>query len=85
VRARTQVRPARERAARKGRARRSLPSVASVGRRRSFADATGSALVEYLVLVGVVALLAIQAFTIFGQDASTTIGKEGADVAKLGF
>ena len=82
MRARTHVRPDRERAARKGRARRSLPSI-SAG--RSLADATGSALVEYLLLVGVVALLAIQAFTVFGQDASGTIGKEGADVAKLGF
>jgi Flp pilus assembly pilin Flp len=54
-------------------------------RRRSLADATGSALVEYLLLVGVVALLALQAFSVFGQDVSGTVGKEGADVAKLGF
>jgi hypothetical protein len=37
------------------------------------------------VLVGVVALLALQAFSIFGQGVSGTVGKEGADVAKLGF
>jgi Flp pilus assembly pilin Flp len=83
VRARTQVRPSRERAARKSRARRS-PLAGSAGR-RSLSDATGSALVEYLVLVGVVALLALQAFSIFGQGVSGTVGQEGADVAKLGF
>jgi Flp pilus assembly pilin Flp len=55
----------------------------STGRRLS--DDRGGALVEYLILVGVVALLAIHAFTVFGTDTSTVIHEEGANVAKLGF
>jgi hypothetical protein len=45
----------------------------------------GGALVEYVILVGVVALLAIHAFTVFGTDTSTVVHQEGANVAKLGF
>ncbi len=48
-------------------------------------EAKGSALVEYLILVGVVALLAIHAFATFGGDVSGVVGQQGADVAKLGF
>jgi Flp pilus assembly pilin Flp len=55
------------------------------GTRRAAADTRGSAAVEYVVLVGVVALLALHAFTVFGTDASSTIRQQGADVSKLGF
>jgi Flp pilus assembly pilin Flp len=48
-------------------------------------DDRGEAFVEYVILVGVVALLAIHAFTVFGTDTSTVIHQEGANVAKLGF
>jgi hypothetical protein len=54
-------------------------------RGRSPGESRGGAFVEYVILVGVVALLAIHAFSVFGTDASTTIRLEGADVAKLGF
>jgi Flp pilus assembly pilin Flp len=52
---------------------------------RSLNDDRGGAVVEYLILVGVVALLAIHAFTVFGTDTSTVVHAEGANVAKLGF
>jgi Flp pilus assembly pilin Flp len=48
-------------------------------------DDRGSAAIEYAILVGVVALLAIHAFSVFGTDVSTVLRGEGADVAKLGF
>jgi Flp pilus assembly pilin Flp len=48
-------------------------------------EARGSALVEYLILVGVVALLAIHAFAAFGGDVGGVVNQEGANVAKLGF
>jgi Flp pilus assembly pilin Flp len=47
-------------------------------------DERGAALTEYLILVGVVALLALHAFSVFGADASTVIRNEGADLALLG-
>lgn len=47
-------------------------------------DAKGGALVEYLILTGVVALLAVQAFRAFGNHAASTMHEQGADVAKLG-
>lgn len=82
MRARTHGRRLPERAARSHRAPQ-RPAVRAG--RRWLGESRGSALVEYLVLVGVVALLAIQAFSIFGQDVSGVVGKEGANVAKLGF
>lgn len=48
-------------------------------------NACGSAAVEYVVLVGVVALLALHAFSVFGTEAASTVRSEGADVSKLGF
>jgi Flp pilus assembly pilin Flp len=53
--------------------------------RRAAGNTRGSAAIEYVVLVGVVALLALHAFTVFGTDASNTVRQEGADVSKLGF
>ena len=53
--------------------------------RRAAGGSRGSAVIEYVVLVGVVALLALHAFTVFGTDASSTIRQEGADVSRLGF
>jgi Flp pilus assembly pilin Flp len=53
--------------------------------RHRLSDARGGAVVEYVILVGVVALLAIHAFTVFGTDTSTVVHQEGANVAKLGF
>ena len=61
------------------------PLVMSRSRRHRPDDDHGAAVVEYVILVGVVALLAIHAFSVFGTDTSTVIHQEGADVAKLGF
>jgi hypothetical protein len=52
---------------------------------RSLGDDRGAVFVEYLIVVGVVALLAIHAFSVFGTKSSTVVRQEGADVAKLGF
>lgn len=48
------------------------------------ADDRGGDLVEYIVLVAVVALLSIFAFAIFGSDSSTVVNRQGADVALMG-
>jgi Flp pilus assembly pilin Flp len=53
--------------------------------RHRLREARGSAFVEYAILVGAVALLAIYAFTVFGTDVSGEVQRDGADVAKLGF
>ena len=45
-------------------------------------DTRGSNYVEYMILVGVIALLAIPAFTAFGGRASATIRDEGTLVDK---
>jgi Flp pilus assembly pilin Flp len=48
-------------------------------------ETAGASLVEYIVIVGVVALLALFAFSTFGDDANGGLANAGADVAKLGF
>jgi Flp pilus assembly pilin Flp len=52
-------------------------------------DTRGSHLVEYLVLVGVIALLSIPAFRHFGNDAGNTVKDQGTLVEgllpKMGF
>jgi len=42
-------------------------------------------MVQYIVLVAVIALFGIGAFVDFGTDASHTIEQQGADAARLGF
>jgi Flp pilus assembly pilin Flp len=52
-------------------------------------DTRGAHLVEYLILLGVVALLAIPAFSAFGRAASKTVKQQGTLVEgalpKMGF
>jgi pilus assembly protein Flp/PilA len=43
----------------------------------------GANLVEYIILVGVVALLAIGAFTAFGEDVQGKIKEEGEKVSGI--
>ena len=65
------------------------PPRRAVARRRGqeglVGDTRGSALLEYIVLVGVVALLGIAAFTGYGTDVSSAVHREGVDVSQLGF
>lgn len=42
-------------------------------------------MVQYIVLVAVIALSGIAAFTDFGQDTSHTIEQQGPNVARMGF
>jgi Flp pilus assembly pilin Flp len=53
--------------------------------RRLVRDRQGGALVEYMIVTGVVALLALGAFRAFGTDVSTTVRAQGANIAKFGF
>jgi hypothetical protein len=61
-------------------------SVIRIGRRvLSTGDTRGASFVEYIVVVGVVALLALKAFATFGSDNKTLLGAAAADVTMLGF
>jgi hypothetical protein len=51
----------------------------------STGDTRGASFAEYIVLVGVVALLALKAFATFGSDNQTLLGIVAADVTMLGF
>ena len=46
-------------------------------------DTRGANMVEYIILVGVVALLAIAAFTTFSGKVSTEIGTQGDTVSGI--
>jgi Flp pilus assembly pilin Flp len=46
-------------------------------------DEKGATMVEYILLVGVVALLSIVAFTTFGQDVQAKIKDEGSAVTGI--
>ncbi|HMI83526.1 MAG TPA: hypothetical protein VK550_05495 [Polyangiaceae bacterium] len=58
-------------------------------RARLIDDTRGSHAVEYLILVGVVALLSIPAFTHFGKNVGKTVKEQGTLVdgvlPKMGF
>jgi len=47
-------------------------------------DANGNSFLEYAILVGVVALLGLGAFTAFGAEASAGIDLAGSNLAYLG-
>ena len=46
-------------------------------------DTRGANFVEYMIIVGVVALLAIAAFTTFGQNVQDKITEEGTAVSGI--
>lgn len=48
--------------------------------RTLFADRRGANLVEYIILVGVVALLALAAFRFFGKSVRATVDKQSVHV-----
>ena len=56
----------------------SAPALAPI--QRLLRDRRGANLVEYIILVGVVALLALGAFKSFGGDLKTKIGNQATTV-----
>jgi len=46
-------------------------------------DTRGNDMVEYIIICGVVALLAITAFTTFGTDVQNKITEEGGKVTAI--
>ncbi len=46
-------------------------------------DRRGAGMTEYIILVGVIALLAIAAFRFFGKSVSTKIGQQAGTVDKI--
>lgn len=50
---------------------------------RMLEDTRGANFVEYMIIVGVVALLAIAAFTTFGQNVQDKITEEGTAVSGI--
>ena len=51
--------------------------------KRILKDTRGSNFVEYMIICGVVALLAITAFTTFGKDVQEKIKEEGGKVTGI--
>jgi Flp pilus assembly pilin Flp len=51
----------------------------------SLGDTRGASFVEYIVLVGVVALLSLTAFSTFGSDNQTLLATVAVDMTMLGF
>jgi len=47
-------------------------------------DNAGANLVEYIILVGVIALIAIVAFQMFGQKITDKVNEQGAKVESIG-
>jgi pilus assembly protein Flp/PilA len=50
---------------------------------RIFRETRGGDFIEYIIICGVVALLAITAFTTFGQDVQAKIKDEGSKVSGI--
>jgi pilus assembly protein Flp/PilA len=58
--------------------------IANISKVRSFIkDTRGANMVEYIILVGVVAILAIAAFKAFGGKVSDKITKQGTTVGEI--
>ncbi len=51
--------------------------------REIIADESGANLVEYIILVGVIALIAIAGFTFFGEEVEKKIRGQGASVGGI--
>ena len=51
--------------------------------RNLLADRKGANMVEYMIIVGVVALLSIAAFTTFGENVQGKIKEEGGKVTGI--
>ncbi len=51
---------------------------------RFFKDTRGANLVEYIILVGVIALLALAGFKTFGKNVRERVDKQASDVSGIG-
>lgn len=51
---------------------------------RSFADTRGASLVEYIILVGVIALIALAGFKTFGKNVDQKIQDQAGKVSGIG-
>lgn len=54
-----------------------------LGFRTLIADRKGANMVEYMIIVGVVALLSLAAFTTFGSNVQTKIKEQGGKVTGI--
>ena len=52
--------------------------------RRLISDSRGANLVEYIILVGVIALLSIAAFKAFGGKVQSKVQEQGNKVEQIG-
>ena len=52
--------------------------------RKFFQDSRGANLVEYIILVGVIALIAIAGFKVFGQKVKQKITEQSNKVEQIG-
>lgn len=52
--------------------------------KRLFRDQRGANLVEYIILVGVIALVAIAGFKIFGNKTREKIDQQASSVSQIG-
>ena len=52
--------------------------------RKFFQDSRGANLVEYIILVGVIALIAIAGFKVFGKKVDAKIKEQSQKVGQIG-
>jgi len=52
--------------------------------KRFFKDIKGANMVEYIILVGVIALVAIAGFKIFGEKVDSKIQEQSSKVEQIG-
>jgi pilus assembly protein Flp/PilA len=60
-----------------------MPSTVASARRALLSDRRGANLVEYIILVGVIALIAIAGFKIFGGKVWDKAEKQGESVGNI--
>jgi Flp pilus assembly pilin Flp len=60
-----------------------MKTTALVRSRRFLRDTRGANMVEYIILVGVVALLCVAGFTFFGGEVGAKIDEQGKSVAGI--
>jgi pilus assembly protein Flp/PilA len=61
-----------------------MRKVKNTGPRRLLKDTRGANLVEYIILVGVVALVALAGYRIFGTSVEAKINQQAGEVDGIG-